>query len=578
MAGESSYEGTRTRILGLVEDSYRSLSNHGHLAILLDPIVHADRQSSWELAADIVLFAEKHDLVALPSAYFQHKRVAKETLAYIPGIDVEAAKFNLANEGFTYRDCFVLAPNEDSRMSEVSLLLVLQKNQRDETPIPCPACRSHEVQGNSYPSLGVRSWECCNLLCPDRSKYNRGKRYSFRALLMQEAIDDERNEIPEEMVRSWVRDVQFRRTKDDVFAMLARHYSLHGDTIHVFGSARTSGELVGRSVVSHRIPQIDSSRSGNSEKFFNGPFFERYIVSRDPPALGERREEKRSDVRDAGSMRVIKGDCFAVMSSLEAASFHGAVTSPPYFNARAYAQWDNIYCYLHDMYNAARQVFKLLEPGSLYFYNIFDYFDNEKSVAFSAMGQKRVILSAYAVDLFRRAGFECAGNVVWDKGAIEGKRGFNAGNFSPYYQAPFNCWEHILVFRKPGARAGASVLGIAAVLQAKPVMKMVRGENIHGHTAPYPEAIPELLAPFVQKGGVVIDPYGGSGTTGRALGRQGIRSVCIERQEDYCQLAIEMYKSEIVAEPPRASATLGRATKRQLNNKLQLGLFGAPEK
>ena len=48
------------------------------------------------------------------------------------------------------------------------------------------------------------------------------------------------------------------------------------------------------------------------------------------------------------------------------------------------------------------------------------------------------------------AGFQVRGNIVWDKGDIEGKRGFNAGNFSPFYQAPFNCWEHVLVFRKPG--------------------------------------------------------------------------------------------------------------------------------
>jgi hypothetical protein len=66
------------------------------------------------------------------------------------------------------------------------------------------------------------------------------------------------------------------------------------------------------------------------------------------------------------------------------------------------------------------------------------------------MGKKRMILGAYVVNLFRRVGFELDGNVVWYKGQIEGKRNFNQGNRSPYYQLPFNCWEHVFVFRKPG--------------------------------------------------------------------------------------------------------------------------------
>src|SRR5437660_12875082 len=102
------------------------------------------------------------------------------------------------------------------------------------------------------------------------------------------------------------------------------------------------------------------------------------------------------------------------------------------------------------MYNVARQVYRVLRPGSYFLFNIFDYFDNENHVVVSAMGKKRMILGAYCIDLFCRAGFRVEGNVAWYKGEIEGKRNFNQGNRSPYYQFPFNCWEHVLVFRKPG--------------------------------------------------------------------------------------------------------------------------------
>jgi DNA modification methylase len=189
------------------------------------------------------------------------------------------------------------------------------------------------------------------------------------------------------------------------------------------------------------------------------------------------------------------------------------------------------------MFNNAIGVYRALKPGAVYLFNIFDYFDNENILALSAMGQKRMILSAYCVDLFERAGFTCVGNVVWDKGDIEGKRGFNGGNFSPYYQAPFNCWEHILVLQKPGARQ-ALLSPLPRILRAKPVIKMVAGENRHGHTAPFPEALPRLLFDRLPKGASVLDPYAGSMTTGVAAIRTGHRAVCMERSSKYFDLGV----------------------------------------
>ncbi|MGF6695373.1 DNA modification methylase [Metapseudomonas resinovorans] len=534
-----TYEELRAGTLAMVEESYRNLNNHGYLAVLVEPLSIEGRLLSSELTADLILFAEKHVQVELRKGYFQHTKIKASTSAYIPGLDVERASFSVANEGFTYRDTFILAPSVGAPMEETSHLVILQKNARDETLIPCPACRSHNIQGNSYPSLGVRSWECGNLLCPDRSKYNRGKRYSFRALLMQEAIDDERNEISPESVKGWMRDVQFGRNDSDVLAMLVRHFSLHGDTIHLFGPGwlDTGNEILGRRVAHAQIPQTTTEHRAHLSSFFSSPLFERYIVSKAAP-----RAHEPARVTSSGLLTVVQDDCFAYLTSQPADSFDGAVTSPPYYNAREYAQWENIYCYMYDMYNIGVQLYRVLKPGSLFLYNIFDYFDNERSIVFSAMGQKRMILSAYAVDAFRRAGFACLGNVAWDKGDIEGKRGFNAGNFSPYYQTPFNCWEHILVFQKPGGKQVK--LDLPAVLQAKPVIKMVRGENTHGHTAPFPVEVPALLAPFVPSSGRVIDPFGGSATTARALCPLGVRVTCVERDPDYCRLALEMGSGE----------------------------------
>lgn len=535
-----SPDALRGALFAHIASSYECLENHGHLAFWIEPIRLGGRDLVWEVCSDAMLFAEKHDEVELRNGYFRSKHIAAETMAYMGDLDPEECRFDVANEGFTYKDTFVCPPFPGAPLGSEAVLLLFQKNKRDETPIPCPACRSHDIQGNSYPSLGVRSWECRNLLCPDRSKYNRGKRYSFKALLMQEAIDEEESQISPASVRSWSRDVQIGRTQEQAVEMLVRHYSLVGDGVALFGIQQPESKW-GRNFSS--FDSICVSGTGLAARFLQSAWFRRYAFPRKSPATLRPKQPVRQE--RVGAFTLVHGDSAFALSEFDANYFDGAVTSPPYFNAREYSQWPNIYCYLRDMQCVAAACFRVLKPGAVYLYNIFDYFDNERSIVFSAMGNKRLILSAYTVDIFRRVGFALAGSVTWDKGEIEGKRGFNAGNFSPYYQAPFNCWEHVLVFVKPGEGAITDLSErLPSVLRAQPVVKMIRGQNTHGHTAPYPPDVPALLKALVPVGGRVLDPFGGSGTTARAMFGHAEETVCVEQMDEYCQLAREMYIDE----------------------------------
>ena len=181
-------------------------------------------------------------------------------------------------------------------------------------------------------------------------------------------------------------------------------------------------------------------------------------------------------------------------------------------------------------------VYRSLKEGGVYFFNIFNYFDNENDIVLSAMGKKRLILSSIIVDIFIDIGFLLHGNIVWDKGHIEGKRGFNNGNYGPFHQQPFNCWEHILVFSK-GMPKESYVKDLPKVFVQKPHIKIVRGENILGHTAPFPIELPQLLASRMALNEVILDPYAGSGTTGLAAEKYGLKAFLIEAKPDYIQLA-----------------------------------------
>ncbi len=525
-------ERTREDVLGALRCLADRLSNHCYLGILIKPLRHGEAYK-WRLYSDLVLFGEKYRDVKLKAGYFHPEQIARQTRDYVPNLDLEACRFDLAQEGLYYKDCFVISydvADPQRIQQEPDLLLLFEKNERDETLIPCPACRSSCVQGNSYPSLGVRSWECKNPLCPERSKYDRGNRYSLSSLLRQEAIEETEAAIPLPSLRLWKRDVVSLPSEESILTMLVQHYSLVDDKVMVVNAPVQDTKLSGRRLLTENLK--NPGKQGSLD-FFDGPYFHRICAER--PATSANTFGNLSGIK---GVEVYNGDCFNVLKQIGDNSVDGIVTSPPYYNAREYAAWPNIYCFLYDQINVARELYRVLKPGGLFLYNIFDYFDNENNIVFSAMGSKRMILGAYAINLFERAGFEVARNVVWDKGEIEGKRNFNQGNHSPYYQAPFNCWEHVLVFSK-GATA-TLLESLPFVLRAQPVVKMVGGKNILGHTAPYPKSIPNLLLDLLEPRSIVLDPYSGSMTTARAAYRHGMRSISIDYKEEYCKLGISL--------------------------------------
>ncbi|MEO3820976.1 site-specific DNA-methyltransferase [Plantactinospora sp. B24E8] len=504
------------------------IDNHGYLALVID----ASRNSwagAWSICSDVILMAERFLERPIERGYFRWKDIRKQSLEHMPHLDDQAAQFDKGNEGFSYRDTFVLT---DPNGRVAKLIALFQKNERDETLLPCPSCRSTDVEGNSYPVLGVKSWACNNLLCPERSIYNRGRRYDFRSLVRQSAIEDPANEIPVDNVRRWMRDVLEDEGSEEIMSTLIRHYSKQGDVVALIDAPVEVRNSLGRAVrVDLSIPK------GEGGVFSKAAFFNRYLTT-SAKVEGQAESGANSVLDERWS--VIEGSSEQVLRKFPSDVFDRAITSPPYYNAKEYAQWPNLYCHLHDMRLVAEQVFRVLKPGSLYVYNVFDYFDNDKTIVFSAMGQRRVPLSALTVDLFRRVGFDFEGSSVWDKGDIEGKRGFNRGNFSPFYQAPFNCWEHVLLFRKPATASLDVPDKWRRVAEIRPVFKMVRGENRYGHTAPFPVELPRMFLEDLHADALILDPFGGSGTTARAALDKDMRCVLIERDPQYAELAREL--------------------------------------
>lgn len=91
-------------------------------------------------------------------------------------------------------------------------------------------------------------------------------------------------------------------------------------------------------------------------------------------------------------------------------------------------------------------------------------------------------------------------------------------------------------------------VGKQTVLPANILSLAVVGKN-QGHPAVFPVDLPlffiKLLCP---ENGLVIDPFGGSGTTGLAALSAGRRCVLIDNNPDYCQQALKRLREEGVAQ------------------------------
>ncbi len=152
--------------------------------------------------------------------------------------------------------------------------------------------------------------------------------------------------------------------------------------------------------------------------------------------------------QDNNSIRVIWGNCLDLMQKMESESIQLMVTSPPYYNAREYSQWENIDLYLEDMRKIIRESWRVLDNHRVWVWNVGDIFDNDRKVTKSVWGKKRIPLGAYFIKIFEEEGFEFVDDIIWDKGEVESKRFMNGGMDYPFYQYPMNCYEHILIFHK----------------------------------------------------------------------------------------------------------------------------------
>ncbi|MCM1048247.1 MAG: site-specific DNA-methyltransferase [Clostridiales bacterium] len=537
--------------------------------------IEFDSDKEKEIASCLKTFYNGKEEYLIQQAAADLKTLLKYDAAVVD-IDKFLDEWRYVYYGFSFNDCLVIRGTLDEHpqyskqvKNDNKLLFIFYKYRMDERRTPCPVCNGLDVSGNSYPEIGHRSWECKNVICKSRSKSNRGKRYSFKTNYMQFGTLnlDAENVIEKEMIAKWRKDISYIASDKEIYEMFMKYFSFPEEKI-LFINAKQEyvNELAecGRTLINMSLIADDEAYTISSEiikidtdlfnaYFERGAYLDRFF--RDKKIVQYSDEISRQLNPECDSY-IINEDAFEALSKLEAGCIAAAVTSPPYFNSREYSQWENMYLYYIDMYNIARNTLRTLDKAGIFLYNIGDVNGNEMTIAKSNMGIKRLLLGAYSILAFEKAGYELVDNYVWNKGEPQSKRSTNDGNFTPHYQKPVNCYEHMLIFKRRGDKLEVNEQMIPEdwknfVVDFMPVFKInSKGENIVGHTAPYPEDIPQFAAMVFGKADkYIMDPFLGSGTSIVSAVKCGYKGIGIEVSKEYAELAKRRFTETV---PDRA--------------------------
>lgn len=148
------------------------------------------------------------------------------------------------------------------------------------------------------------------------------------------------------------------------------------------------------------------------------------------------------------NVNIVWGDCLNNLKRLPNDSVGHMVTSPPYYNARAYSVWPNLKAYLDNMREIIKECYRVLDNHRVFVFNVSDIVGDDKMDKISAFGKRKIPLPAYFIVMFEECGFTFVDDIIWDKGEVQSSRHKNSNKPFPFFQYACNCYEHILVFHK----------------------------------------------------------------------------------------------------------------------------------
>ncbi|MBI4333244.1 MAG: site-specific DNA-methyltransferase [Chloroflexi bacterium] len=254
-----------------------------------------------------------------------------------------------------------------------------------------------------------------------------------------------------------------------------------------------------------------------------------------------------------GDSAVVCGDARIVLRQLPENFFGLVITSPPYYNAKPeYSEYSNYSEYLSLLEDVFKQCHRTLQEGRFLIVNASPVLVRRPSRNRSS---KRIPVPFHINGLLEEIGFEFIDDIIWAKPAGAGWNTGRGRRFAadrhPLQYKPVPVTEYFLVYRKETDKL------IDWNIRTHSDQEAVRASRIQGeyevtnvwyarpshhpeHPAVFPvEIIEKLIRYYSFKNDLVLDPFAGLGTVGRAALRAGRRFFLIDTEQKYCEIAIQ---------------------------------------
>jgi len=226
------------------------------------------------------------------------------------------------------------------------------------------------------------------------------------------------------------------------------------------------------------------------------------------------------------------------------------VTSPPYFNAKPeYSEYADYSEYLSLLREVFAQCHRTLKEGRFLVVNASPVLTRRPSRNRSS---KRIPVPFHINSVLEELGFEFLDDIIWLKPAGAGWNTGRGRRFAadrhPLQYKPVPITEYFLVYRKATDKL------IDWNIRTHPDQEAVRASRIEDgyevtnvwhakpthhreHPAVFPvEIVEKLLRYYSFRGDIVLDPFAGIGTVGKAAMRSGRRFFLIDIEPKYCDI------------------------------------------
>ena len=261
---------------------------------------------------------------------------------------------------------------------------------------------------------------------------------------------------------------------------------------------------------------------------------------------------------------VILGDCEQALLDMPSQSVDLIFTSPPYFNARPeYEDYLSYEEYLLKMRRVIHNCHSVLNEGRFFVMNVSPILIRRAS---RSEASRRIAVPFDMHRLFTEEGFDFIDDIHWVKpegaGWATGRGRRFAADRNPLQYKAVPVTEYVLVYRKRTDKLidwnirnhpDQQAVKDSKIADDYEVTNLWRIHPAHHpkHPAVFPlELAQRVIRYYSFKNDVVLDPFAGIGTTGRAAARLGRRFVLIENEIKY----IEVIRREMLS-------WLGAATK-----------------